>query len=316
MFVFGGDAGPGGSRNDLWAYDLKIAQPQAGHQAAAVESQKPSVAASQVAKAAGYPAGAAESQKPSVAARTFASSSFKELYEESEPFEDDGVLFFSHHFISWLKQLGVADVAKKIEQKLLTKVREGFSVPKLATFAWTLTEQVHDRPLCSYMNEIVREDEHERLRPLIPLVRAMNSFLVTRGKEATEWPPDNVTYRGAGIPDEHMGFFQSGLQYRSPMFLATSFDQDVAMDFARMNRKGKNMVIFHVHYDPDLRCHHVNYLKEASDVESEAEFLFPPYSAFTVKSAPEKEGKKWVIHIEAFPDNCDAPEDLPLAFWH
>lgn len=122
--------------------------------------------------------------------------------------------------------------------------------------------------------------------------------------------PENVTGRGAGIQDEHRGFFESGLQYRSPMFLSTSFD------FARMNRKRKNIVIFHVDYDVDLHRHHVNYLKEASDVDSEAEFLFPPYPAFTVKSAPEQEGKKRVIHIEAFPDTWEAPEDLPLAFWH
>eukprot|EP00438_Fugacium_kawagutii_P002832 Skav214118 [mRNA] locus=scaffold1185:476168:477265:- [translate_table: standard] len=296
MLVFGGhgwreDLESDGSNNDLWSYALKAGQPHAGYQAA-------------------------ELQTPSVAPRTFASSSFKELYEECQAFEDDSIFVFAHHFISWLKQLGVADVAKKIEQKLLAKVREGFTVSKLATFAWTLTEQVHGRPLCSYMNEIVREDEKERLLPLMPLVRAMNSFLVTRGKEPSEWPPENVTYRGAGIPNQHMDFFQKGLQYRSPMFLATSFDQDVAMDFARMHRKGKNMVIFHVHFDTDLRCNHVNYLKEATDVESEAEFLFPPYSAFTVKSPPEKEGNKWVIHIEAFPDNCEAPEDLPLALWH
>lgn len=58
------------------------------------------------------------------------------------------------------------------------------------------------------------------------------------------------------------------------------------------------------------------YLKGATDVESEAEYLFPPYSAFTVKSDPEQQGMKWVIHIEAFPDNNKAPEDLPFANWH
>eukprot|EP00438_Fugacium_kawagutii_P019025 Skav208692 [mRNA] locus=scaffold42:130882:132582:+ [translate_table: standard] len=283
----------------------------AGYPAAAAESATPSTLP------AGYPAAAAESPTLSPVARTFASSAFKELYNQCQLSKGYRILHFVRDYMNWLQAEGFGDdVADEINQKLEKKILEGFTVVQLAIFTWTLMERVHDRELCSYMNEILREDSKERLQPLIPLVRAMNSFLVTRGKAASEWPKDNITYRGAGIPDEHMAFFQSGVQYRCPMFLATSFDDEVAEDFARMNRKGKNMVIFHVHYDVDLRCSHVNYLKGGGDVENEAEFLFPPYSAFTVKLAPEKDGKKWVIHIEAFPDNCEAPEDLPLSLWH
>eukprot|EP00438_Fugacium_kawagutii_P023207 Skav215676 [mRNA] locus=scaffold278:75566:76081:- [translate_table: standard] len=171
------------------------------------------------------------------------------------------------------------------------------------------------------MNEIVREDDKMRLQPLLPLVRAMNLFLVDRGAEATEWPEENVSYRGAGMPEEQMCFFQSGLHYRCPMFLSTSFNQGVAMNFAReysiVNyRRVMNRVVFHVHYDVNLRCQHVKSLKEIANNKREETFLFPPYSAFTVKSAPEPQGKHWVIHIEALPDNSQAPEDLPLALWH
>lgn len=82
-----------------------------------------------------------------------------------------------------MKKEGFADVAQAVNQELVAKIREGFTEAKLAILTWTLTEQVHDRELCSYINEVVREDDMERLRPLIPLVRAMNSFLVIRGKE-------------------------------------------------------------------------------------------------------------------------------------
>lgn len=45
-------------------------------------------------------------------------------------------------------------------------------------------------------------------------------------------------------------FFQSDVQYRCPMFLATSFDREVAMD-SRMNQPETNMVILDIHYDKD-----------------------------------------------------------------
>eukprot|EP00438_Fugacium_kawagutii_P006952 Skav203618 [mRNA] locus=scaffold935:772026:773708:- [translate_table: standard] len=306
MLIFGGHNG-GTWRNDLWAYALKVAKPHAGYQVSETIGESCMMQEE---------AAAAHSQTPRVA-RTFAKSAFKELYNECELSTDYDILHFAHDYISWLKKESFED-AQMVNRKLVAKIREGFTVAQLAIFTWTLMDRVHDRELCSYMNEIVREDRRERLQPLIPLVRAMNSFLVTRGKRAADWPSDNITYRGAGIPDEHMGFFQSGLQYRCPMFLATSFDHGVAMDFARDNRKdGKRMVVFHVHYHAQLRCVHVNYLEEGvSDAGSEKEFLFPPYSAFTVKSAPEQDGETFVIHIEAFPDNTEASEHLPLAYWH
>eukprot|EP00438_Fugacium_kawagutii_P020886 Skav211777 [mRNA] locus=scaffold305:87291:88282:+ [translate_table: standard] len=126
-----------------------------------------------------------------------------ELYNQCQlsP-EDYGILLFAHDYISWLKKEGFADVAQTVNKKLEAKIREGFTVAQLAVFTWTLTDRVRDRELCSYMNEIVREDNRERLQPLIPLVRAMNSFIVTRGKAAAEWPPENVTYRGAGATEK------------------------------------------------------------------------------------------------------------------
>lgn len=151
---------------------------------------------------------------------------WQELYQECKLSRDYEILDFAHDYVGWLKKEGFADVAQTVNRKLVQKIREGFTVAQLAVFTWTLTDQVHHRELCSYMNEIVpslvatnlkksvtprthrwpraiaqyqvREDHRERLKPLIPLVRAMNSFIVTRGKAAAEWPPENVTYRGAG----------------------------------------------------------------------------------------------------------------------
>eukprot|EP00435_Cladocopium_sp_Y103_P024129 s4176_g5.t2 len=284
-------------------------------------------------------------QVPQAALPTFASSNFKELYNECNLGEDYGIWGFVEHFSAWLKDQGLADVAtevtKKLEKKSQDFYREEFKmeekihkmkydeekeeeaeileaklekekqsrVSKLATFAWTLTDKVYGRELCSYMNEIVREDDKDRLKPLLPLARAINKVLVTRGHAANDWPAENISYRGSGIPREQLKFFEENQEYRCPMYLATSFDRKIAMQFASRNANTeKDMAIFHVHYDENRGCKHVNYLKSVSAVPSEAEFLFPPYSAFKVRSPPREDKGSWVIEIDAFPDNADASE--------
>ena len=69
------------------------------------------------------------------------------------------------------------------------------------------------------------------------------------------------------------------------------------------------------------RCKHVN-LVEKTNVEGEEEFLFAPYSVFTVLSvAMPASGKAnasnpIVIQLQAAVDNREEPEDLPLSPWN
>ena len=42
------------------------------------------------------------------------------------------------------------------------------------------------------------------------------------------YPPGGESHRGGGLPLQHVPFFTVGLKFRVPMFLATSFDEDVA----------------------------------------------------------------------------------------
>ena len=67
------------------------------------------------------------------------------------------------------------------------------------------------------------------------------------------------------------------------------------------------------------RCRHVN-LVEKSNVKGEVEFLFAPFSVFTVVSAhaPVKPtaSNPIVIVLEAAIDNRDEPDDLPISPWN
>ena len=58
--------------------------------------------------------------------------------------------------------------------------------------------------------------------------------------------------------------------------------------------------------------------KRVPDLPDEQEFLFTPYSAFTVQRAEWNAGTEehpHLIELQAAADNKAEPEDLPLAPW-
>jgi hypothetical protein len=67
------------------------------------------------------------------------------------------------------------------------------------------------------------------------------------------------------------------------------------------------------------RCKHVN-LVEKSNIAGETEFLFAPFSVFTVVSThvPPKPtaSNPIVIVLQAAVDNRDEPDELPLSPWN
>ena len=122
----------------------------------------------------------------------------------------------------------------------------------------------------------------------------------------------------------HRDFFVERKKYRVPGFLATSSSKDIAKEFMeRADARGEEPVLWTVRLDgrgatdPARRCLHVNLL--AAQEFEEEEFLFVPYSAFTVEAvqwsrrptlaAPHR------VTILAARDNRAAPEDLPVAPW-
>ena len=72
-----------------------------------------------------------------------------------------------------------------------------------------------------------------------------------------------------------------------------------------------------VRIDPVKKCMHVNLVKK-SNVPGEEEYLFTPYSAFTVVQATRREGTAkdpHIIELLASHDNKLASEGLVLAPW-
>ena len=115
--------------------------------------------------------------------------------------------------------------------------------------------------------------------------------------------------------------------YRVPGFLATSLDQRVADRFLRraVEGQGDDGVKWIIHLDPrgavdpEYRCKHVNYV-ESTLIKGEDEFLFAPYSVFTVISTawsdcPHNPKRPHVVHLEAALDNWDHPGDCETAPW-
>ena len=116
-----------------------------------------------------------------------------------------------------------------------------------------------------------------------------------------------------------------GKQYRVPQFLSTSERRSVTEEF--MGRQPEDPVLWTIEFDP-RGCNHVNFIAvndgtlgdgTHADRPAEHEFLFAPYSAFTVENVtwrdPATVQEPHEVTLRAYLDNRDAPDDLPLAPW-
>jgi hypothetical protein len=103
-----------------------------------------------------------------------------------------------------------------------------------AALIWTSAEQLRLGPgktaeFCSLLNRILRERDGDLLAPACGVVRGINLLCVTRRDAAKlRYPPGGRSHRGGGLPAAHLPFFTAGKKFRVPMYLATSFDEEVA----------------------------------------------------------------------------------------
>jgi len=218
--------------------------------------------------------------------------------------------------------------------------------------------------LCSLLNRAFREDGYDKhgektgrslsvLEHAVLVQRAIKSNLITyymkgqRGQVESsfrEWPEGpncplnqgwssekDATWRGGGMPKADLEWFlqleQSDCKrFRSKMFLASSFNRSVAMNFCEKqydgrkdpnDPEGSGKVLIKIEFEHH-NCCHVNYI-DKSEFPQEKEFLLPPYSAFELKRvirSSNLDGKPHMIVIKALRDNQDekeAPMNLPLA---
>ena len=237
----------------------------------------------------------------------FAVSHYKEIYAAVPKPEQQYEIFGSLHAFVRLAvpcehvEHFFEKLQKEAMSELLKKGGELTEVQKLATYLWSSAIQAQGRELCSYLNRAIIEDDRPCLEAAMPLIRGINELCVTRGSVAARWPAENRTFRGAGLPEEHAGFFTTGRRYRVKMLLATSFKRGVAVDFARRNSgAGKPPVIYTCHYHPELRCVHVNFIP--SVVPGEDEFLFAAYPLFLLhlKVQSERSSAKGTERVSAF----------------
>ena len=195
------------------------------------------------------------------------------------------------------------------------------SIPQAAQRMWTSPLRLRKKELCSILNYAVRMDSKEMVKPLATLTRAINLLCVTVGKssERTNVPTTNLCFRGGGFDERHRDFFKENTKFRQPAYLATSFSKDVAKIFMGRASKSQAKVLWLVRIHPTRKCVHVNLVtKRVAGLGQEQEYLFAPYSVFTVRDVQWCSGTEedpHVIELLAAPDNKDEPEDLPLAPW-
>ena len=107
--------------------------------------------------------------------------------------------------------------------------------------------------------------------------------------DVQSYPPKGETWRGGSFRNEFKSFFQQikGKKYRVPGFLATSLEKQTAAGFAYRANKDHPCAMWQVKFDkrakkdPKYRVKHMSFVSKTL-VGGEGEYLFAPYSVFTV----------------------------------
>lgn len=285
-----------------------------------------------------------------LAGRSFMTSNCKRFYHRDESFEDPNDLWrgieellaefyrdenvgsnyatLACHFASKLR--------KDVDSNNSTALSPGVaalagSSTWQATRAWTSTikDPAKGREWCGILNQVAREDKKDLVRKSSRIQATMAGFSVKdRNKAAppVAWPAATkdgeeawTLFRGGRLPHEHRAWYQqhTSKQIRVPMNLATTKIKDTALGF--MNNysypESAPKVLFQFKLDPHERCDHVNCLESLTLVPAEQEFLFPPYSCFTIVSV-EVQGAITLITMKVEPNNKACPEDIPVAPWN
>ena len=101
------------------------------------------------------------------------------------------------------------------------------------------------------------------------------------------------------------------------MFLACSVQEDVAMDFVERRNPAWEGIVWHIYVPLKSGTASVNHIAR-TNCEGEDEFLFAPYSAFTVLKVEWSAGSTMIpqeVHIMASVDNREEDDGLPNAPW-
>ena len=184
--------------------------------------------------------------------------------------------------------------------------------------------------LCSVINAVIRDDVEEEIKAAVVIIRSINSRRVNRetvNPLHQTFPAKGQTWRGGGFRDEHRAFFDrvKGSKYRVPGFLATSSDKRVAKAFAvKADKTGSYpSAIWRFKFDPRGE-HEAEYcvkhmtLVSKTLISGELEYLFAPYSVFTLQSIEwsNELARPHKFFLRPVIDNKMEDEELPLAPWY
>jgi hypothetical protein len=244
------------------------------------------------------------------------------------------VLYYAEQNSSTVTEADTSEFFKELQAEAFLHTDELLNeVEAAAQRMWTsalrlpLGDEVHGREFCSILNAAIREDQSDTAHDTAIIVRTINQLLVTRrvNDSQVRFPPAATCWRGGVLPDQHRDFFRPGIKFRFPVFLATSFSENKADEFlyrAHTSRR-QPAVKWRIKLDPrgesqfKFSCKHVNYITR-TNVQGEDEYLFVPYSVFTVKAVQVGRGDDddpHVIELEAAVDNAKESDDLPIAPW-
>lgn len=260
-----------------------------------------------------------------VSGRTFASSNFRKVYAKAKPPTNLvklgsvlGRMLQGHCNAHGIPFDG--DEGEEFLDQLQEDMQEQDSLTDAVQRMWTSFRTLRGREFCSILNEVARDDHPDLITPAAALTRAITRLCVTPDGQQPQppFPPGFVCYRGGGFDDQYRQFFVAGRVFRQPAFLPTSFLESTADSFiARSTMPSK--VKWLVRIDEHKKCRHVNLVtKRVPGLPDEQEYLFAPYSVFTVISVTWRVGTTdtpHLIELLAAPDNKGPSEELPLAPW-
>ena len=183
-----------------------------------------------------------------------------------------------------------------------------------------------NKRLYDTLNDVFRHDDAGMIRHAVRISRCINELCV-----GGDMPPAAATdlmresgnprkevYRGTGFDSAHRGFFVEGKTYRVPMYIATTTSRQVAQAFISRANTGDSHVMWLIIMDATSPMYNASLVKKNTLIPGEEEFLFVPYSVFTIDKATWKRGTKNQPHeivLMASSDNTGEREDLELAPW-
>lgn len=275
-----------------------------------------------------------ESSQPVNAEKTLASSHFRSLYDLARCPEDcvEILQTVKQLVILYAQSRGIGDKQwQKFYKELYDQawqqpqVLQG-DVAAAAEYVWTSGKTLLGVEFCAILNAAIRADRADEMVHAAMFTRAINQRRIQRVAnvlEKSQYPLDGKLWRGTSFDDTHRSFFRKNVKYRAPGFVASSLSRTIAGTFIFKVPSGVSTVEWCILVDPrgatdfKRRCRNASYVAK-THLNGEGEYLFAPFSVFTVRKVKWNEDplESHSITVAAAVDNALEPDDLPLSPWY